>query len=326
MLSGHRIDETGGYVPADTRAAWDALAVTRAGPDRVPAITAWHERTAEASERRRQWFAAAWHLGRLTAAAPDRVDLWARRGRAHLELRQWEKAAADYTRAVERRADDPDLWRRRGDARAQLGQWDNAAADYQEAATLCETGTAPPSQKVELWARYARLRLMAGDREAYRKACRRLLDSIDATDASAVRAAVWTCVLEPDTGKEPSRLVEMLHRAKGPANHERLLALGAALYRAGKFEEAVRQLEEAGRIHGSATVFDRLFVVLALHRSGRGEPARQLLAKLRDWFDRNLPSDPTRVGDHGWETWVELQLLRREAEELVGGPGGNPDP
>jgi WD40 repeat protein/tetratricopeptide (TPR) repeat protein len=61
---------------------------------------AWHAEEAANAERDRQWFAAAFHLGRLLQRTPDDVDLRCRRARAHVELKWWTKARADADEAI----------------------------------------------------------------------------------------------------------------------------------------------------------------------------------------------------------------------------------
>jgi WD40 repeat protein len=55
----------------------------------------WHTKQAADAERSGQWFAAAFHLGRLIDADPASPSLYARRGAAYALQGQWDKAAAD---------------------------------------------------------------------------------------------------------------------------------------------------------------------------------------------------------------------------------------
>jgi WD40 repeat protein len=52
--------------------------------------------------------------------------------------------------------------------------------------------------------------------------------------------------------------------------------LGAALYRAGRHAEAVRELDEAVRLHGKGSLWAKLFLALAHQRLGHAEQVQQL--------------------------------------------------
>ncbi len=87
VLSGRKIDETGGEVPLRAGALADAWSRLRSrGPDPGHPVAppasrtrvAWHRREAHRLERARQGPAAAWHLERLLELQPDDPALAAR--------------------------------------------------------------------------------------------------------------------------------------------------------------------------------------------------------------------------------------------------------
>jgi tetratricopeptide (TPR) repeat protein len=89
-----------------------------------------------------------------------------------------------------------------------------------------------------------------------------------------------------------------------------LNTLGAALYRAGRFDEALRRLGESIRGQGGeGKPQDWVFLAMAHHRRGNREEARRWLDRFRDY---RLSENPARF----WEE-VEIRLLRREAEALI---------
>jgi hypothetical protein len=51
--------------------------------------------------------------------------------------------------------------------------------------------------------------------------------------------------------------------------------LGAALYRAGRHAEAVRELDEAVRLHGKGSLWAKLFLALAHQRLGHAQQVQQ---------------------------------------------------
>jgi tetratricopeptide (TPR) repeat protein len=125
----------------------------------------------------------------------------------------------------------------------------------------------------------------------------------------------WTCVLATQAVADPTRPVQLAERAlakdaNDPAYHD---TLGAALYRAGRFPEAVRQLGEASTLKPNPKTSPRyawLFLAMAHHRQGNTDEARRWLDKAVHGLDSELAETP-------WNRRLTLQLLRREAEELV---------
>ena len=89
-----------------------------------------------------------------------------------------------------------------------------------------------------------------------------------------------------------------------------MTTLGAALYRAGRYDQAIGRLEEAIRARGGVGLpGDWAFLALAHHRLGHRDLARRWLDRLRE----HRPSeDPARYWDE-----LEIRLLRGEAEAVV---------
>src|SRR5262249_37054153 len=89
---------------------------------------------------------------------------------------------------------------------------------------------------------------------------------------------------------------------------------GAALYRAGRFEDAVKRLGEACRLHAEGgTAWDWLFLAMAEHRLGHDGAARGWLDKAARWIDQR----PKEAAALAWYDRVELQLLREGAAKLL---------
>ncbi len=245
---------------------------------------AWHRSTAAASERDRQWFAAAFHLERLIAAQPGDGGLRARHITALAEQGVWDQAEAACARAAGR-----------GDA----------------------AGTILFFQ--------ALLRLRAGDRAGYRALCQKALEaSAQTAGASLANGVAWTCALASDAGVDPARVVALAERAVAgnPRRHMELNTLGTALYRAGRFEEAVQRLDEARQAHGrGGLVEDWLVLAMAHKRLGHQADARQWLDKAVEFLDKALA--PGSAGPAPpWYSRIVWPLLRGEAEALI--QGGNP--
>jgi hypothetical protein len=86
-----------------------------------------------------------------------------------------------------------------------------------------------------------------------------------------------------------------------------LRALGAALYRAGRCDAAIRRLEEAIPLQGRTSVPpDWPFLAMAHHRLGHRDEARRWLERLRE-------RQPSTDSAQFWGE-LEIRLLQTEAE------------
>jgi tetratricopeptide (TPR) repeat protein len=219
-------------------------------------------------------------------------------------------------------ADHPAVLDRIGSAYARAGQWNKAAAAYGHRAEL--------SPGHEHWYRAASLYLAAGDHEAYRRACREMIERYCQEGETlhpqiAGRTAV-ACSLASNAVPD-FRVVERLaERAvtateKFPDHHDFAWARGLAEYRAGRHAGAIEWLKRSkpsdigsGR---DATVFAAL--AMANHRIGEAKQAKASLAKAKAIVAERMP-DPARgrpfaPGD--WHDWLHAQILIREAEGVV---------
>jgi tetratricopeptide (TPR) repeat protein len=265
------------------------------------------------------------------AAEPTDVERAARRRTLEqsipgLHLREGEESLREghrygsvyhFDRAVNGMPDHAALRARKGYVHAQFGDWGLAADDYAAAA---EKGRLP----LKVWFEHALVQLNRDDKEGYRKTCARLLQGADRITApDVINTLVWACAVGPDGTTETDKLIELQQKATkaAPRNYAFANTLGAVLYRAGKYEEAIKQLEAAIKLTGrDGTAGDWLFLAMAQHQLGKKEAAREWLDKSQQWFER---SDPTRrkggfVPQLAWEQWQELDLVRREAEALLG--------
>jgi Flp pilus assembly protein TadD len=237
----------------------------------------------------------------LLAAEPDRAAHHARRARLDLAQGHAQEARAAFARAVELDGQD----------------WQTRA-----------------------W--HAKVCLAAGDAAGYRRACTALLDRFGQTqDLAVANNVAWACALGPGEAAGLGPAVRLAERAVAarPDDYARLNTLGGVLLRAGRAEEAIARLRQALQRPKSDQVSDELLLALAYQRLGQADEARRWLARATAWFDRGQrplqaaavagagtagpwaqlpavavsPPDP-RARTLGWETWLELTLLRREAE------------
>jgi len=189
---------------------------------------------------------------------------------------------------------------------------------------------------------HALLGLAADDVPGYRKACRRLLEESGPNPSPDTALwLAWACVLVPDAGVDPARLVQLAERAAvvAPKNRDALLVRGAALYRGGRWQEALGPLtatvaapqgprapaQGVGRSSPEAfddTGYDLLFLAMAHQRLGHAEEARRWLARGVRWMEQAPLPKTEQGGDnplYGWNRRLAHEALRREAEALVQG-------
>ncbi|MHC4617621.1 MAG: protein kinase domain-containing protein [Planctomycetota bacterium] len=210
------------------------------------------------------------------------------------------------------------ILRNRGEVQATLGQWDRAVSHFGDAIAQ---GADWPS----VWRSQALAYLAAGDIEGYRRTCESVLENFGQTERP-FRAflTAWTCVLAPDAVEDPGRIVQLAKRAvENDSEREGYLnALGASLYRAGRFDEAIQQLrslvagwEKAGKMPtGYSPAFTWFFLAMAHHQLGNSAEARACLDKAV------ARAEQESSGELRWHQRLALQLLRQEAESLIKGP------
>jgi hypothetical protein len=105
-----------------------------------------------------------------------------------------------------------------------------------------------------------------------------------------------------------ARLAERLVASQRTASH--LHRLGAALYRAGRFEEATRTLEQSIQQEGKGGYSDS-WLFLAMTRQRRSQPveARRWLARFEAWLEKQKLDS--------WQLRLRWQLLHQEARALI---------
>jgi serine/threonine protein kinase/WD40 repeat protein/tetratricopeptide (TPR) repeat protein len=244
---------------------------------------------------------------------------WLDEAKAHAQVKQWDEATAAYSKAIELKPEDGQAWCGRGSAFAGLGRWDKAAADFEKATQLTAD---------DALTRYflALLRLHLGDRDGYRKVCSGMLERFgQSADVNVARWTSWTCVLSPSAEADWGLVIRLAENnlAADPKNCDKLQNLGAVFYRAGRFEEADQRLTEAeaafheAKNPTSSSRYNWLFQAMTQHRLGHTEEARRWLEKAVNDIDQPPPERPQDEKASAWNRRLTLQLLRREAEELL---------
>jgi Flp pilus assembly protein TadD len=195
------------------------------------------------------------------------------------------------------------IWPLRADFLGKQHLWTEAAA------VLGEAVRAEPENRSLRQHQILNL-LAAGDRSGLRQTRSSMLNHFRmTTDPMVANDVAWasatTTIEEPDLG-ELVRLAELAVNGT-PEDHNFLTTLGAALYRAGRFAEAVRRLDEGiQKRKGQILSEDLVFLAMAHHRLGHHDEARRWL----DQFGRTNTLAPDSSN-------LEIWLLRAEAESVV---------
>jgi hypothetical protein len=151
--------------------------------------------------------------------------------------------------------------------------------------------------------------LAAGKRAGFERICSRMWDQFGKTvNSNIAQLAVFTIVLAP----RPIDTIPMVDlEMYGPGDP----AFGAVLYRAGKWEEAVHELEQSAlKSVGFRQAWCWMFLAMAHGRLGHAATAREFLENGRRWIDG---AGANELGSPNWTRRVQLQTLRREAEDLL---------
>ena len=262
----------------------------------------------------------------MTRFRPERAAIFMALGRAYSDAGRggdsetaWERAQRELTQAIEEKPEDPQRRIDRALCFIRRRHESLAASDLRGAWSL--DPEAGPSPRSVVW---ASLVLFTGDREEYRRGCRQLLERFGQADDgySRLNFAI-TAGLGEDAVDDWSRIVRHTQETVNDIRikesyHYHDLAL--VYLRAGRFEAALRALDESDRLGSSwpARTLNDPVRAIVCHRLGRQAEARSALDKARQWADQNEkkgPPDLTAleyVGD-----WYRHLILLREAEALI---------
>ena len=325
-----RLDQEGG--PLETGKNWqfepgsfNPVGHSPFGSEPLARARAWIERE--------RWAEAETTLNEVVLARPSDTDVLLERARFYAARSRPDKAGDDFVQAYVLGSRDsklvetiarnealfhraiaqvPDsaepLWSQRGEHHARQQRWAEAAADYGQAVRL-QPEFLPLRQRQILshWA--------AGELDELLRVSSDLIDRFgQKTDPlKANQVAVFaTQAPRLDAHVEPLvRLAELaVNDAEFAARALCLNALGAALYRAGRFEDAIRRLDGSIRLRSGNNVPKHwAFLAMSHHRLGHRDQARRYLDQLRSHQPLTDPS-------HFWDE-VEIRLLQNEAEATI---------
>lgn len=249
------------------------------------------------------------------ASSPPAWQVAMERGREQAKRREWKAAVEYYTAAVQQAPDQAAPRIERGNAYGELGLFAKSREDFQRVAELDPKNPEP-------WYRTALVCIALNDEAGYKRACDELLARFAKTNDPRVASPLaYTCVALPGAVDTSDVLIHWGEVAT-PLFQGNERVLGAALYRAGRYDEAVRKLEQSARLT-TPVAWDWLFLAMSYCRLGHVAQARDNLTKARCWIraaDANRGNKPgaTRTSWHSWNERAEVRALQREAETLLG--------
>jgi tetratricopeptide (TPR) repeat protein len=299
-----------------------------------------------------EWAKADQDCSNYLKMDPDNRGVRTLRARINMNLGQWQKVVEDDTYLLGSGKLSPTLsaqvLAQRGQAYLELSATKagaekvaaakDAAAEFQK---LAEVTPWDPS----VGHREALALLAAGDQEAYQMLCRERLKAAESASNPVTRnSLIWTCVIGPIPEADAVRVVELakkLVESSEAKNYHYLNTLGAAYYRAGKWQEAIDTLKAAEKVYAEqvrgtplatdmtanqgmvlsadGTPWDWYFLAMALHRQGNDKEAKEMLARADRWVEKNAPRQGEKPAA-SWISWTqrwELWLLHDEAQVVV---------
>ena len=237
----------------------------------------------------------------------------------------WHPPRRDFRRGFNRtciaklRPADRQLWTVSLDHHAPRSQWPQAAAAL---ARLLELDPGDASH----WYNNAPLLLQLGDTDGYRRVCLEMLKRFgQSKEPTLAERTAKTCLLAPDGLGDNPVVMQLADRAlagteKDPLYRCFVLAKGMAEYRVGRFTTAVAWLGESLSPGSEVTYLDAtayLLLSMAHHRLQQPGQARDAMAKARVVMEQKFPKTNSGLGAD-WSDWLRFQIIRREAEALVG--------
>jgi tetratricopeptide (TPR) repeat protein len=233
------------------------------------------------------------------------------RSRLIIELAGHERV---YSALLQARPEDKHLWVGRGRHHALRDRWRQAAADY---ARGIEPVATPSTDE---YYEYACLLLLVGDQGRYRRLIQTLAEQVDKTkEPRLAYELARACIITPEMTADPRRVIgwARLAEERSPLAWHRHV-VGAAYYRAGDYEEALRwlgnSLEQSWDV---GRPLNQLVMAMIHGHMGHADRGSALLKEsIRSYEEIESRRVDGAVPGIFAADWMTIQIYRREAELL----------
>lgn len=265
----------------------------------------WHQEHVQQAQGEGQWYAAAFHLNVLLEEQWWRTSLHVQRAYALMQLDRKQPALSHYLQAMQWEPGRQSWWPkdRQAEARAQKAirqeDWPVAV----EALTLMAHQR---SHSVKEWLSLLLAQRAGGKEALYQKTLSLVLDRFEEQ-----------LPLSPDLewligpSEEVARVVAIAEKAAQQRTGEALCNLGAALYYAGRYKEALLALEEAGALSSKPPGRLWLYMTMSHSRMQHPEQARKYHSRYKLW------KKETGRPAHDWQKQTLLEILETETTSVL---------
>jgi eukaryotic-like serine/threonine-protein kinase len=246
---------------------------------------------------------------RVLERAPEDHDTRQQRGRLALALGLTERAAADFDRVL---AADPT----RDPARYHRVRALNRLGRNREALADLDALIGRHPKDSMLYELRATAHEVAGEHEPARLDREKSLSLLSGQDASGLNNQAWPLANGTLVQRDPDRAVLLARQAVAlaPGQQMYLNTLGVALYRAGRYAEAINVLEQSlVAARGEFDAFDLFFLAMAHHHLFHPGQARTCFERAVQWWNGKKGLSPQYIS--------ELTTFRAEADAVLAGAG-----
>jgi serine/threonine protein kinase/Tfp pilus assembly protein PilF len=198
------------------------------------------------------------------------------------------------------------------------------AVDYVDRASASARTLTDPTFLAGSLYYVALMQARLGDTAGYRATCETIVSlPMSEIESPGKKRPIETSCLLPGALEDPSVPVKLAEEvlAAHPPNDASVgpKFLGVALYRAGQFDEAAKQLEKAIELYPSGPPLPthsinstRLLLAMTKWQLGQQDAARELLSETLPAVEEEVQKLTTK-----WNRRASLELLRGEAEALI---------
>ena len=236
---------------------------------------------------------------------------------------QFQAEIEPLNKAVEERPDDPKVWQDRGRVLQRWRKWQEAAEDYDRFLELNPNS---------VWMRMeaAVTRFAIGDYDAYQAHCQLIEERLAMKTEPTIehnRAARVLSLREGALTKGDFFLVMAQDQPlKNPGKWWLLEPMLALQYRTGRYEEALKTLDEVRMIVGGKAQMaaTEIWAAMLYHQLGRADDARRSLTSAQEIVASGLA--PPGTDNAGGDAVIMALFLVEEARSLIEGGSDAPTP